>query len=94
MKLNHRLGHNGAVAINPALDPTDCPGLLELDAVHSEQSYQGPRRQLVTVRVEIFRCLVCGHIVSVYDGVTANHYPARPRDVVRELAESFELPRG
>lgn len=79
--LNDRIG----------LEPSSCPGELELLAAHPDRAWEDGRA--VERTVEVSRCEACGTRISMSGGEVLNAYAVPELGaLVADLARSFTLP--
>lgn len=85
--------HADAVATNPALTPTDCPGELGNHVTVPDRHFvEGRMHDRI---VDVYRCSACGWHVSLTAQVALNHYHVpEPRQIVTALAQRTDVPRS
>jgi hypothetical protein len=95
MELRPYLGRHGEILERwPAIGTSSCTGELSLASKFLDSFFDTDGQQ-VDAWIELWEC-PCGAILWVRDGVLLDCYrrptAVEPRDLVKELAASFELP--
>jgi hypothetical protein len=81
--------HSQAVATNPVLEPTACPGELVESVSLPDRHFAEGRIHERTV--DVYLCSACGFHVSMTGHVALNHYHVpEPRALVAALASHVD----